>query len=170
MQGFHANDVESCNRFIDDETYMIVSKDNDYLGTGMYFWEHRSNAEYWLESKKNNTNSGIVSADILLGSLLDLTDDEVCKKMANVYTLIGRAKTIALEKSFKGKPVPFGQKLDYLFEAFSDMSKYDCIRGREIKDKKPESSFLYGSNVSTKSIDIYCVRNVTAITNRNWVA
>ena len=62
MVGYHANDKERCSKFINEDSFLVIDdKDTDFLGKGMYFWEHQSRAEWWLEEKNkeflNDTNT-----------------------------------------------------------------------------------------------------------------
>lgn len=123
----------------------------------MYFWEHQSNARYWRDHKKRARESAIVSAEINLEQLLDLTDDDICSELNRYYE---RLKDIGVTK-------PLGKKLDYIFEAFQ--LSYTVIKGREHKEKKVESPFLARTHITTKSVDIYCVKDVKAIGIKEWV-
>lgn len=158
IKGFHANYKNECQKYINNQDYLIISNDNDYMGRGMYFWEHKSNAEYWRKEKKSDRDSAIVSAEINDKSMLDLTDDDICSYLQKI-----------LEK-VKKLPVRFGRKLDYIFESFPEMNQYNVVKGREHKDKKKENDFLIQTNLTTKSIDIYCVKNICAILKKEWVA
>lgn len=160
IQGFHANYTDICEQFMTDKTFLITSEDTDYLGDGMYFWEHKSNAEYWKKTKKKDSTSSIVSAEIDLENMLDLTDDDVCEKVEKIFDNIAK-------KLFNFETKEFGKKMNCLFET-KDF-KYTVIRGREHKDNKKENSFLTGTNMTTQSIDIYCVREPDAIISRKWV-
>ena len=108
MTGYHANDRARCTRFIGEPDYLIIdSDDTDYLGKGMYFWEHKSRAEWWLLEQNKES---IVSAELDLGSMLDLTDDAILSfigGIANKFTSAMRGKGI--------KQNQMGLKLNYLF-------------------------------------------------------
>ncbi|MGP1529294.1 MAG: hypothetical protein ACTTI3_02985 [Treponema sp.] len=129
LKGFHANYKDVCEKFIKNELRLIISEDHDYLGRGMYFWDHKSNARYWKVHKKSARESAIVSAEINLEQLLDLTDDDIC---AELDKSCARLQAIEVVK-------PFGKKLDYIFEAFK--LTYTVIKGRENKERKAENPF-----------------------------
>lgn len=164
MTGYHANDKERCSRFIDDESFLIIDdKDTDFLGTGMYFWEHQSRAEWWL---KENKKEAIVKAELDLSKMLDLTDDE---KLSYVEKAANLVYSAMIRKGIKPKQV--GLKLDYLFEVNKWLSEsYETVKAHFYYEKKEESAFLYGSKLTGKCVDIYTVRNNPAIaTNREWI-
>ena len=157
--GFHANYTDECKRFMEDESFLIISSDTDYLGKGMYFWEHKSNARYWKRAKKNNKQSSIVSALIDLENMLDLTDDDVLEILEKCCNKI--KKVCNTHK--------LGEKINYILEIGNFPHDIDVVRCREHKKNKKENSFLRDTNVTAKSIDIYCVKVVDAIKQRKWV-
>ena len=50
--GYHVNDKDRCQKFIDEEEIIIFSEDIYWLGYGMYFWDNQANAKYWIQEKK----------------------------------------------------------------------------------------------------------------------
>lgn len=167
MIGYHANDEVRCNKFLQEQKYLIISeKDTEYLGTGMYFWEHKCDAQWWLQKKKEQGKACIVKADIRItdDNTLDLTDSDIAEKMGKLIEII--------EKS-EGKifcSTKLGEKLDCIFRTYSEMSKYEIIKGRRYYETKPESSFLRGTQLTTKVNDFYCVKCIAPIGEREKVA
>ena len=50
---YHCNDEKRCLKFLDSDTYMIISnEDGRWLGQGMYFWDNYGNAKYWEKVKQ----------------------------------------------------------------------------------------------------------------------
>ena len=94
MTGFHANYITECERFLSEESYIIDSKsDTDYLGRGMYFWEHQSNAIWWAKTHKNDSAAMIVSADLSLQNVLDLSDDDICESLNKMFAYLDCTRT-----------------------------------------------------------------------------
>ena len=164
MTGFHANDSSRCSKFISEPDYLIIdANDTDFLGSGMYFWEHQSRAEWW-SAEKNKPS--IVKAELDLSSVLDLTDDEklhFIEQVADKFTTSMNRRGI--------KPRQIGLKLNYLFEAYKPLSEmYGSIRARFYYDRKDDSPFLFGSKLTAKCVDIYCIRHdCRLVTQRQWV-
>lgn len=49
---YHCNDSTRCQKFLQDHTCVIESQeDGIWLGSGMYFWDNATNANYWLKQK-----------------------------------------------------------------------------------------------------------------------
>lgn len=174
MIGFHANYSNLCEKFLKDETYIINSEgDTDYLGSGMYFWEHQSNALWWNSTKKANSNSMIVSAELSLENVLDLTDDDVCKLLERMFTCINKSvvRTIEKKRGKKTSDGAMGIVLDSLFEAFKpQMSKYNIIKATKFYDKKLEADFLVSSPFTTKLVLILCAKTAAPIGARKRVS
>jgi len=173
MTGFHANSIAECEKFLAEKTYIISSEnDTDYLGKGMYFWEHKSNAEWWQKKKKDVSNSMIVSAELSLENALDLTDDDVCKMLDKMRTLIDKSiiRKIGRERNSKSKDA-MGVILDSLFEAFSkQMSVFDIVKAVKHYDGKKEAEFLASSPFTTKSVLILCAKTAAPIGERTKVS
>lgn len=162
MTGYHANDKKRCEEFVKDPDYLIVDDgDTDYLGSGMYFWNHLADARYWQEKYNKDT---IVNADIDLSAMLDLTDPDVLKHLDNIMVLMKRS--LDLKKAYD---IHLGKRMNYLFQSCSCfLDKYNCLKGRRNYDKE-ESNFLRGTKLSAKSVDIFCVRKSSVATERNFV-
>ena len=164
MIGYHANDGKRCLEFVENQNFLIIdNQDTDFLGCGMYFWEHLSRAQWW---KKEKNKEMITKAELNLTNMLDLTDDEV----AGYVEVIADKLTSAMNR--KGiKQHQIGLKLDYLFESckcFSD--RYSSIRANYYYKKKQESVFFYGFKFTNACIDIYSIRNKPElVTNREVV-
>ena len=87
--GYHTNSKIKCKNFMDNENYLIWSKDTHWLGDGMYFWDNLSNADYWLSEKKRKEPQikewSIVSANIYLNKMLDLTDEKIVEQYNKLW-------------------------------------------------------------------------------------
>lgn len=164
MTGYHANDKQRCTKFIDNPDYLIIDdSDTDFLGKGMYFWEHESRAEWWLSEKHKEV---IVKAELNLSNMLDLTDEE---KLGYIKSVADKFNSAMTRKGIK--PEQIGLKLNYLFESYKLLSDtYTSIKAHFYYKKLAESDFLYGSKLTAKCVDIYTVRdNPSLVTKRQWV-
>ena len=164
MVGYHANDRKRCSKFVNENSFLVIDvKDTDFLGTGMYFWEHQSRAEWWLEEKNKES---IVKAELDLSKMLDLTDDE---KLSYIEKIADLFYASMLRAGIK--PEQVGLKLDYLFEVNKWLSEsYETVKAHFYYERKDESAFLFGSKLTGKCVDIYTVRgNPEVAKNREWV-
>jgi len=164
MIGYHANDRSRCSEFITNRNYLIIdSNDTDFLGKGMYFWEHESRAEWWLTEKHKES---IVKAELNLTDVLDLTDDE---KLQYISRIADKFNSVMQQEGIK--PAQLGLKLNYLFETCKILSDtYTGIKAHLYYEKKPEADLLYGSKLTGKCVDVYTVRNNPhLVTKRQWV-
>ena len=164
MTGYHANDKSRCASFIADPDYLIIDHgDTDFLGTGMYFWEHQSRAEWWLSEKHKET---IVKAELNLEAMLDLTDDE---RLEYIKQIADKFSTAMRQKGIQQGQI--GLKLNYLFDSYKQFSdRYTSIRAHIYYNRKKESDFFHGSKLTGKCVDVYIVRgNPKLVTQRQWV-
>lgn len=163
MNGFHANDKTRCEKFLSDYSYLIISEDTEFLGNGMYFWEQLSRAEWWLKEKHKDV---IVSAEIITDAMLDLNDPAVCSRIQHLYERIGSAVRNRYIKKYPKMDIQTGVKLNVLFEMYSFyMNAYKVVRGTRVYDIE-EPLFLANSKLSSRAVDIYCIRTPEVATKR----
>ena len=106
--------------------------------------------------------------------MLDLTDNDVVDYLTRFYNRISIAVKKKFENLAKQKKVNLdeavGLKLDMLYEAFPvHMKKFDVLKARRDYDRKQESDFLFGTKLSTKGVDIYCVKEARVLCQREAV-
>ena len=171
IRGFHSNDAERCNRFLSDDTYIIECRsDTEFLGTGMYFWGTVTDARWW---KKEKGKEMVVSAVLGLNNVLDLTDQDVVRGVERALERIDSSKWFGRNDSRRrlagsSKKAP-GVCLDAVFQAFKHpFGKFDVVKGRQLTTRE-EVDFLFNTKLTTKAVDIYCVRNANPISEREEV-
>jgi len=158
--GYHCNDKYRCEDFLNDFK-MINSEDEQYLGTGMYFWDNYSNAEYWLSKKKTKHQEieewYIVSALIKILMLLDLTDKE------QSYMLDGLWRKYC-SRTRTHKDLPLGIKIDNIFKFFKLYSRYHIIKANAAYNDMENPNILSGTYVQNNTRTLYCVKNASVVT------
>lgn len=175
--GYHANDKKRCERFLQDNCYMIASEDTHWLGDGMYFWDNLSNAKYWAKEKRRKQETQtiwIVESHIILDNVLDLTDSELRQKIWELWVLYDRQlKRAGKFNSQKYKYL--GQRLNALFKVFPSLSSYDVIKAHAHYPKTPSDKLLDEvykflpediPYVDDSIKTIYCVKRNKKIMNR----
>ena len=169
---YHCNDSTCCQKFLQDHTYVIESQeDGIWLGSGMYFWDNATNANYWLKQKSRKQPEEkfeIVIAHVYMDHMLDLTDIDICK---NIETLWKTYK----QKSGLDTPdnETLGYKLNTLYDyfpSFKEMYHVIKILGK-YNYSPPNKLFEYNiRNNNTEPITsvkcIYNVKNISAIADR----
>ena len=86
---YHTNDRLKVKIFLKTNE-LIISKDTNWLGKGMYFWDNLLNAKYWKNEKlrkRETTDIKIIKGKIFLEKLLDLTDEETVKYIDDIWSL-----------------------------------------------------------------------------------
>lgn len=81
-----------CDKAVADEVLIKGSplrssqKSYDWLGNGIYFWEHGpERALEWAQGRENVKNPTVVGAIIHLGNCFDLLDRKATKLLSEVY-------------------------------------------------------------------------------------
>ena len=167
MTGYHANDRERCERFINEKSYIIDSaEDTDYLGRGMYFWDNMSQAEWWLKTKKKDA---IVSAELNLDCVLDLTQKEIADQMAELYKMIPEAFIQKYIIVYGCLDELLGIRLNILFESFAELkSNFNVVKAQRSYPRKAESEFLKKTKLTSQTVSIYCAKTAAPIGERKW--
>ncbi len=97
--GYHGCDVELAEKVLLGKATIDYSGNlHDWLGKGIYFWEHGpSRAMEWAADRATRTGKikspSVIGAHILLGECFDLLDTRYTKVLADLYP--------AFEKSFR---------------------------------------------------------------------
>ena len=123
---YHANDELKIENFLKTNE-LIISKDTNWLGKGMYFWDNLSNAKYWKNEKlrkRETTDIKIIKGKIFLEKLLDLTDEETVKYIDDIWSFISKFSEI---QKIKIEKAELGRKLDVIFDFYKN------IPGKESK-------------------------------------
>ncbi|MGJ5911528.1 hypothetical protein ACSBQ8_04845 [Staphylococcus equorum] len=172
--GYHCNEQDKIDKFRNREMSLLISYEDDiWLGNGMYFWENKSNLDYWKRNRENrypDTNFSTVEAMLSLEFLLDLSDKEhrnFCKKV--LKDLINRGKGNGIDESILNKDL--GEIINVLFSNTDILTKhFDVLRTHGLYNWE-EDKFLVGNDNKYKNINsptsnvktIYCVKNEKAV-------
>lgn len=79
------------------------TNDYDWLGHGVYFWEHSPSRAFRWASERAAGLAGppaVIGAIIQLGRCFDLTDEQNTQNLSSAYDLVREAYQVA------GKPIP----------------------------------------------------------------
>ena len=99
--GYHGTTSEIAERLVNGEPFTASSNNDDWFGTGIYFWEYApKQAWWWAENFKKNTEPAVVGAVIRLGHCLDLLDPLNVKILQEFHN-----KTLETWNSL-GEPIP----------------------------------------------------------------
>lgn len=169
---YHCNDSKRCHKFVNDNTYMIVStEDGIWLGTGMYFWDNQSNAKFWYKKKcKENPKEeySIVQASVYMDHLLDLTDLDVCKSIEKLWCKYKEKAHIS-----DSQDQPLGYKLNCLYKYFSGFADIFWVIKVFGKYNYTPKNDLFSYDLRSNKAEpittvkcIYNVRNINAIEER----
>ena len=144
----------------------------DWLGHGIYFWEHGpARAQRWAEEKARTEGGepAVVGALIQLGECFDLTDERNTANLAVAYDLVKSSYEAAGKQlpSNQGRTEDLkGRKLDclvvnYYLQEVAEI-EYQTVRGvfRE-GDRAFDGSMLYReTHVQVAVVDPTCILGV----------
>ena len=159
---YHSNKKEECEKFISQEDYLIKSKnskDDIWLGKGMYFWDNMGNANWWNKKqcyKNPDIEYVIAVVNARLDELLDLTDFDIYMKLEELW------KTIC-EKMKKDPYIPLGNKLNFLFDSQGLEAIYAVIKVYGKYNATPSAGvfkFDYQTMKAEPTIGVKCIYSI----------
>jgi len=74
VTGYHGTSVQGAAAIVHDADFQLSQNDYDWIGHGLYFWEHAPYRAWEWARQKYVTDAAVVEAEIELGHCLDLTD------------------------------------------------------------------------------------------------
>lgn len=170
--GYHVNDKDRCEKFLNEDEYIIFSNDISWLGYGMYFWDNQANANYWITQKKRKDKNiqyiAKIQANIFIDKLLDLTDQDVLDTFDRLWEQYCNREKI-------NKNQAIGIKLDRLFDFIKIIDdSFKVIRVFGKYEKLEEKDFLIykiqndktSVSLTNKIRMVYCVRSYDYVCNR----
>ncbi|MCK5157054.1 MAG: hypothetical protein KAQ69_11535 [Spirochaetales bacterium] len=176
--GYHANYKGRCECFLDGGIDLI--EDEHWLGNGMYFWDNKSNMQYWVKLKRDcwhkiDDNIIMVSAMINLTYVLDLTDKNTMKVLQKVWSQAVKMK----KKLHNGVPIHdemgVGLKVEYVLSTHEKLGHLKVVKGiGEYSKKVEEVKFLRTERPAPKITGnvktMYSVRCSSVILDREVLA
>lgn len=141
------------------------SKDDIWLGKGMYFWDNRGNANWWKRKqcdKHPNAKYSIVAVNAILDNLLYLTDYDIYMKLDELWKQICQLSDL-------NSNVPLGEKLNFLFDSLGFGEKYDLIKVYGKYNYTPSKGFFKFDYKNVKSEPTIGVKCIYSIRNENCI-
>ena len=187
--GFHGCDLDIRNKLVNNPDYIEISKKPyDWLGHGMYFWEHNyTRAMQWAEDKAAKgkiKTPGVLGAVLQLGHCCDFLDSKFTGMIGQYY------EAMSTKYSATGSELPINSDLnedkhqdrllrrldcatiEYMHETilerykadmanqgYSNFQLFDSTRGA-FSEGGPAFS---GAGIMRKSHIQICIRNMNCI-------
>ncbi len=86
---FHGTTEPMADHLVNGGDFTPSSNTDDWLGTGIYFWEYAPRqAWWWARTFKRKSKPAVVGAMIRLGNCFDLLDPENVQLLKSVYNSI----------------------------------------------------------------------------------
>ena len=172
---YHCNDKKRVDKFVYNDEPIMSVEDGHWLGSGMYFWDNKSNALYWKKEKERKISNETYSIALAYASysdneILDLTDKEVQEEIRILYD--------KLVKRFKyDSKASLGKKLNTIYE-FLSSAGYDLKVTKVIGEypRTPKNIFFpkpkktNTPHVSEKYKVIYSIKSFDIISNKKIVS
>lgn len=87
--GYHGTTQENAQKILKDQTFVDSKRNNDWLGTGVYFFSYLGDAEWWISAKRYcDVETCILKSQLeyTKEQLLDLDDFEQLKSVNRIIT------------------------------------------------------------------------------------
>jgi len=176
--GFHGCDISTYKNVIENQKEMKPStNDYDWLGNGIYFWEHNlQRAWQWAEDAAKRKNSkiktpAVIGAVIDLGVCLNLVDSENIDMVKSQYEIF--KSIIELSDGILPENKNIGNNTDLLlrnldcavienlhaYRDYLNLPPFDSVRGVFIEGKP----IYHSSGFMEKTHIQICIRNPNCI-------
>jgi len=161
--GYHGCHAKVAHQLLDGEPFRMSGNEYDWLGSGVYFWEHAPfRAKEWAQQKFGE-NWAVLKAEIVLGDCLNLLDTDYFADLRSMFLDIISTFRIAgrkLPENHRGANRLDKVVIDELCELYQTRGAYfDTVRGCF-----PEGDPIYeGSKLLSQTHIQIAVRNPACI-------
>lgn len=140
--------------------FTVSTREDNYLGTGVYFYEEPKLAVIWAQKKATYCKDSPVVFETVLSnsSVLDLTDDSVSREVENFVAQIDRQCVLRKRKLRKRQIM--AQKATMYIDTYCNKVGIDIVKGRVYCG---ERMILYDAGIIYRTEVQYCVRNPSII-------
>lgn len=171
--GFHGCSKSVFDKVIKDgEPLKKSSNSYDWLGNGIYFWEHNYQRAFEWAETHHGVDAAVIGAVIDLGYCLNLTDSDSLEKLKNAY------KMLEIRCELTGTKIPVNRKskkssellirdLDcaviqqiHYYNKNTNLPMYDSVRGifEEGKEAYPGAAFRERTHVQLCICNPNCIK------------
>lgn len=129
---YHGTNRETANRRVNGEPFQASNTEDEWLGTGVYFWEHApKQAWHWATQVRRYEHPAVVGAVIRLGNCFDCCDP------ANIALLLAFKDSMVAGLRDAGQPVPQNHRRNMKL----DCAVFDYVYTQALSAGRPIDSF-----------------------------
>jgi len=129
---YHGTDRKTAERLVRGNPFATSDSEDDWLGTGVYFWEHApKRAWHWAQTVRAHKDATVVGAVIRLGNCFDLCDP------GNITLLQAFKDDLVAGSRDAGQPVPNNHRRHMKL----DCAVFNYVYNQSLKGKAPIDSF-----------------------------
>lgn len=167
VRGYHGCDREVADRLVSGEPFTPSSNEWDWLGDGIYFWEHGPDRAFrWAARQSRINHPAVVGALIQLGRCLDLLDTRFTSQLRAFYArwvwlLQLRGETLP-ENRGKGRYLDRSVIEEFLVRAREIGIVYDTVRSAFVEGEPiyPGSGFYTETHIQVAVRNPQCIVGV----------
>ncbi len=86
--GYHRTSKTRAEQIVRNQSFNPSKDRDDWLGHGMYFWEHAPTQAWWWAKRKHKADAAVVASMIRLGNCLDMLDPENGKLLREFHNAL----------------------------------------------------------------------------------
>ena len=158
--GFHGTSEDRADAIASSGKFVPSTNDYDWLGHGIYFWEHAPLRAWHWAKQKHRDQAAVLEATIELGACLDLTDIRYTAALRLSYEMLREAFLHSMT------PLPSNRNKARLLDCLviNYMTKYVLPECETVRAPFLEGDPVYeGSMLLTQSHVQLVVRSEAAI-------
>jgi hypothetical protein len=174
--GYHGCTVVTASRILRGESFLPSNNDYDWLGRGVYFWEHGPDRalrfiKEKLKREKRRERPAVVGAVVQLGECFDLLDTHFTNNLRQLYpsfvqSLASAGRNLPSNKGpeseLKRRYLDCAMLNWYLSELEADNQQYQTVRGCFVEGGAafPGSGIQAQSHIQVAVRDPACIIGV----------
>jgi hypothetical protein len=88
--GYHGTSRARAEQIVRNQSFNSSRNNHDWLGHGMYFWEHAPKQAKWWAERRFKGDAAVVASMIRLGNCLDMLDPDNCRLLSDFHDVLVR--------------------------------------------------------------------------------
>lgn len=174
---YHADSKTENDKFIANKKLLLASKEDGYwCGEGMYFWDNKSNAKYWLEKiahrKPSKRSICLARLQYEQDDCLDMTDKESAERLISV------AKEMLIKMDPDERPNlnmhEIGAVINFVHNGLQKRGfpAFNVVKMSGLYNKRNQvfNEWYKNAHATLRTKTIYSVRNGELLTERSEVS
>jgi hypothetical protein len=148
--GYHGTSSAVADRIVRTQLFTPSRNRHDWLGHGVYFWEHAPKQALWWARRRYKDDAAVVASMLRLGNCLDLLDPENARQLQKFHNQLQTAmesQGLALPNNANTKKYRDCAVLEAYYKTAHELNNEAIDSARGVYVPTPGSAGLTGGGV-----------------------